>query len=73
MSGVGERFVPLSLVAVVSALDRAAALIESGMNPAKALRQVAVELLDYQDAHQGELMQPRSLAPQLGKPQKRAA
>lgn len=73
MSGIGDRFVPLSLVAVVSALERQATLIEGGMNPAKAMRQVVNELLDYQDAHENQLMRQRSLAPELGKPYRRAA
>ena len=73
MAGIGDRFVPLSLVAVVSSLERCASLIEGGMNPAKAMRQVVGELLDYQDAHEGQLMQKQSFAPALGKPYKRAA
>lgn len=70
---MSERFVPLSLVAVVTSFERAAVLIESGVNPAKAMRQVVRELLDYQDAHEGQMMPKRSLAEELGRPQKRAA
>lgn len=40
-----------ALTPLVSALERAAALIEKGMGPAKALKQVAAELEDYADKH----------------------
>lgn len=40
-----------ALTPLVSALERAAVLIEKGTSPAKALRQVAHELQDYADKH----------------------
>lgn len=70
---MGIRYVARPLVAVVSVLERAATLIESGVNPGKALRQVARELVEYQEAHAGELIPERSLSDELGRPQKRAA
>lgn len=58
---------------VVSALERAAVLIEKGVSPGKALRQVAQELGDYADAHAASMIPARSFSAQLGEPQRRAA
>jgi len=67
------EFLPRPLVVTCSALERAAALIESGQNPAKALRQVARELKDYAEAYPNQLVPEKSIAAELGRPQKRAA
>lgn len=58
---------------VVSALERAAVLIEKGAQPAKALRQVAQELSEYADAHAATVIPARSFSAQLGDAMKRAA
>lgn len=42
-----------ALTPLVSALERAAALIEKGMPPAKAMRQVVAEIEEYEAAHIG--------------------
>ena len=49
-----------ALSPLVSALERAAELIESGAKPAAALRQVAQDLVDYENAHVGHQIPPRA-------------
>lgn len=48
-----------ALTPLVSALERAAGLIEKGMTPAKALRQVAAELDEYASVHSTEQIPSR--------------
>lgn len=63
---------PLVCVAV-SSFERAAALIEKGMPPAKALRQVAQELRDFENLFPGQNIPRESFADRLGQTVKRAA
>lgn len=58
---------------VVSALERAAVLIEKGTAPGKALRQVAAELVEYADTHAATMIPARSFSAVLGETQRRAA
>ncbi len=44
---------------LVSALGRAAALIDNGLKPAAALRQVAAELITYETDHMGQAIPDR--------------
>lgn len=59
---------------VISALERAATLIEKGVQPAKALRQVAQELTDYAESKASyaptHMIPSRSFAGQLGETRK---
>ncbi len=56
----------------VSVLEREAALIEKGLAPAKAKRQVAAELVEYGETHPMEIPS-RSFAHLLGAGERRAA
>lgn len=56
-----------AITPLVSALERAAALIEKGQPPAKALRQVAQEMTDYAEGHANVAIPQRSFSAQLGK------
>lgn len=48
-----------ALSPLCSALERAAHLIEKGMNPAKALRQVSTEIQDYAEKHPTQVIPGR--------------
>lgn len=62
-----------ALTPLVSALERAATLIEKGAPPAKALRQVAKELEEFETSHAGTQIPPRVFSELLGVPHRRAA
>lgn len=63
---------PLVCVAV-SSLERAASLIEKGVPPAKAFRQVAMELREYESMFSGQNIPRESFAERLGVPTRRAS
>jgi hypothetical protein len=64
------RQVSPALVPLVSAFERAATLIEKGVPPAKAMRQVVQELQDYEQSRAGTMIPPVSFAAELGVPQR---
>lgn len=47
------------IAVVVSALERAAVLVDRGAKPGAALRQVATELAEYEENHYGHQMPTR--------------
>jgi hypothetical protein len=57
-----------ALTPLVSALERAATLIEKGTPPGKALRQVAKELEDYEKGMSGHLIPHFPFTERLGVP-----
>ncbi len=62
-----------ALTPLISALERAAALIERGIPAAKALRQVAQEVQAHADAHPMKPIPSQAYTHELGIPYKRAS
>lgn len=57
----------------ISSLERMAVLVEKGMPVAKAMRQVAAELREYDAMFQGQNFPTDSFAEKLGVPQRKVA
>jgi hypothetical protein len=62
-----------ALVPIASVLERAADLIEKGMAPSKALRQVVRELEDYERVMAGKMIGPHKFTSMLGVPLQRGS
>jgi hypothetical protein len=60
-----------ALTPIASVLERAADLIEKGMPPGKALRQVVRELEDYERAMAGRHVPEKKFTASLGVPMQR--